>query len=215
MRRVASLAAMALALALAPAPAFGAVGADRPYVYLTPTFTPKLGVGMTILFASADDQGQGVNLRIYTATGDLQSSSTTSFFPHGTGTAILNGIGAPMHVEVWADSPGITFEVTYTDTGDAARKIPAGDIRVVGRVEREVPDAALALGPKLDAFQTNVTGLLGPIGTRVNQLATADALTGSVAGLSTEVTTLRGQVSKLRKQMTSLRKLIVKRLPKR
>ena len=212
------LAAGVCALALAAAPASASVDSARPYVYISPQFTPKSMTGGFVHITSGDDATQPLDVRRYNHLGQLLSSTTNlTVAPHGrTALSISASGGNQMHVEVWADTPALLTEETYTDIFDVGQRIPAGDWRVVGPTERTVPGAIaslqgsvtglepplLALGPQINAFQSGVTGLIGPVN-------------GSVAELRTQVTRLKTQVSRLRKQMSSLRKLIVKRLPAR
>ena len=103
--------------------------ATRPYVLSSPIFTPKTGTSFTTLFTSIEDVSMSMLLRRYDAVGTLLTSQAITIGAHGSLQASPAAhSGAPLHVEIWAPRPGIHMLVTYTDSGDVARRIEPGDM---------------------------------------------------------------------------------------
>jgi serine protease len=103
--------------------------ATHPYVLSSPIFSPKTGTSFTTLFTSIEDTSMSMLLRRYDAVGTLLTSQSITIGAHGSLQASPAAhSGAPLHVEIWAPKPGVGMLVTYTDSGDVARRIEPGDM---------------------------------------------------------------------------------------
>jgi hypothetical protein len=217
---------MAVALSALPATEAAQAG-PNPYHYVSPIFSPKTATSFTLLMTSGDDASQPMLLRRYDAVGTLLSSQTVTIGAHGSLQASPAAhSGAPLHVELWSESPAILARITYTDSADVTQRITEGEWGLVGpengvpaavaalqgtasSVEGTVFDVRTSVGgltTKLDAVATDVTALRG------QPAPTPDA---RVAALQTQVTGLKKDVSTLRSELRSLRRILLYRIPAR
>ena len=241
MGRAAAITAVVAVVALGAASTAAAQFGVRPYRYSTPLFTPKDGSNSTVVFASAEDASQVVNLRRYNAVGGLLSSTNVTLGAKSSIIAFAGAnSGAQMHIEVWADSPTVMMEVTYTDAGNAVQKIPRADIAQVGP-ERGVPAAVVGVQRTADSIEATTNAVngtvntiqgtvfdvrtsVGALGPKLDAIAAdVGAIRGQappapdprVAALQTQVTTLNRNVQTLRGEIRSLRRILLHRIPAR
>jgi hypothetical protein len=141
-----------------PAEALG--DATRPYVLSSPIFTPKTGTSFTTLFTNIEDVSMSMLLRRYDAVGTLLTSQAITIGAHGSLQASPAAhSGAPLHVEIWMPRPGVTMQITYTDSGSVVQKIlPADMIK-----PRAAGGAFSALSP-FRACDTRASGTSCPTG---------------------------------------------------
>ncbi len=109
--------------------------ATRPFVLASPIFSPKTGTSFTTLFTSYEDTSMSMLLRRYDAVGTLLTSQAIAIGAHGSLQASPAAhSGAPLHVEIWAPKPHVEMLITYTDSGDVARRIEWGDMHEPDRL---------------------------------------------------------------------------------
>jgi hypothetical protein len=240
MRRgvVAATAALVMTLGLA-GPARAGFDADKPYILSTPFFDPKDGSTLQIRVVNLDNAIQQIRWRRWYGNGSPASDQQTNSLSPAAGLEFLPSVpvGADQRVEVWADSPGVSFEVEYTDDASVKRQVSAGDLIVVGPQQRTEPQRAadtlaavqaltapldalgaklIALGGSVDGYGPRFDALSGKIDSLNGSTVASDAgAAGKLDALAAANQKLTRSVSRLRKQLGSLRKLIVKRLPAR
>ena len=214
---------VAIVVVALPSAAVGQFG-DRPYRYISPIFTPKTGTNFTMLWTSGDEASQSMLLRRYDAVGTLLTSQTVTIGAKGSLQASPAAhSGAPLHVEVWSESPAIICRITYTDAGDVVRTILPDEWKLVGP-EAGVPLAVHDLQGTASTIQGSVSAVqtsLGGLAPKVDAIAAdVSALKAKppdprVAGLQTQVSKLTRNVSSLRAELRSLRRILLTRIPAR
>jgi hypothetical protein len=217
---------VAVALGALPAAASAQFG-SRPYHQVSPIFSPKTGTSITLLMTSGDDSSQSMLLRRYDAVGTLLTSQTVTIGAHGSLQASPAAhSGAPLHIELWSDSPAILARITYTDSADVTQRIMEESWLMVGP-ERTVPDAVFALQGTATSIEGKVDGVQGTVfdvRTSVGALTPKlDAVATDVSALRTvpgptpdaRVATLQRDVTRLRNELRSLRRVLLYRIPRR
>lgn len=209
-----AMAGLTLAVAV-PASAQAQFG-DRPYHLVAPIFTPKTGTSFTVLMTSGDDSSQSMLLRRYDAVGTLLTSQAVTIGAHGSLQASPAAhSGAPLHVELWANSPAIMARLTYTTPSDATEVITEERMRMVGP-ERTVPGNVVALQSTADATQGAVNNLQGTAnaiqgtansiqGTANTLQGTANSIQGTVFDVRTSVGSLTPKLDAIAGDVTALR----------
>ena len=223
---------MVLALLVAAAPAAlpsvasGQVG-SRPYHLVSPIFSPKTSTSFTVLMTSGDDASQSMLLRRYDAVGSLLTSQAVTIGAHGSLQASPAAhSGAPLHIELWSESPAIMARITYTDSSDVTQQLLEERWLHVGP-ERDVPAGVSALQGTAASIEGKVDGVQGTVfdvRTSVGALTPKlDAVAADVTALrgvpgptpDARVTTLQTDVKRLRSELRSLRRILLYRIPVR
>ena len=189
-----------------PSAAVGQFG-DRPWHYVSPIFTPKTGTSFTTLWTSGDDASQSMLLRRYDAVGTLLTSQAVTIGAHGSLQASPAAhSGAPLHVEVWSNSPAIMCRITYTDSSDVVRTILPDEWRRVGPDDgvalavHELQGTADSIEGAVSGVQTSLGGLTtkvdavaADVGVLKAQGAKIDAIVADVGAIKADVGAIKAQ----------------------
>jgi hypothetical protein len=176
----------ALLCTMLPSPASAAQG---DWKLGSPIFTPKSGSSFTTLFTNFQPFSRQMLLRRYDAVGTLLTSQAITIGANGSLQASPSAhSGAPLHVEIWTEHPGLRMLITYTDSSDVARRIEPGDMELVG------PAYATAAGVsgELAEVNSNISALTSPIQTLQTGVSSVQTDLDAVA---TDVTAVKGVVA--------------------
>lgn len=184
--------------ALLIAPPSSAPAAQGDWILASPIFTPKAGTSFTTLFTNFQPFSRPMLLRRYDAVGTLLTSQQISIGAKGSLQASPAAhSGAPLHIEIWTEHPGLRMLITYLDAGDVSRRIEPGDMELVG------PAYATAAGVDGDfaELSSDVAGVSSDVTGVKSDVA---GVQSSVGALTNPLNTLQTGVSGLQAQLSSV-----------
>jgi hypothetical protein len=188
-----------------------ALAAQGDWKLGSPIFTPKSGGTSTLLMTNLQPFSRPMQMRRYDAVGTLLTTQTVTIGANGSlqaGPAAHSG--APMHVELWTEHPGLRAQISYTDPSDNSRVIPPADMELVGPAYAtaaalssgfsDLGGSINALGDPLALLQTDVTAVrssVDAVGAQVFAAHTKlDSAHAKLDSTGTKLDTLQAEVAR-------------------